>query len=120
MDALLKISNEFNIPIVEDTCHALQASYKGRRCSSFEITDVLVPSSWKSKRMGRRGDYHHSDESLANRLKLIRNHGLAERNTCLEFAYNSRLDTIQAVIAKHLIEIIFRILHLHDEQTPII
>ena len=45
-----------------------------------------------------------NNHALAERLKLIRNHGLVNRNTCKEFAYNSRLDSIQAVIAKHVIE----------------
>ena len=37
-------------------------------------------------------------------MKLIRNHGLINRDVCEEFAYNSRLDTIQAVVAKYLIQ----------------
>ena len=48
--------------------------------------------------------FYNSNEELANKLKLMRNHGLLNRNTCVEFAYNSRLDTIQAVVAKYLIE----------------
>ena len=35
-------------------------------------------------------------------LRLIRNHGLVSRNKNLIFGYNSRLDTIQAVVANHL------------------
>ena len=34
----------------------------------------------------------------ADKLRLLRNHGLADRDTCKIFAYNSRLDTIQAVV----------------------
>ena len=44
------------------------------------------------------------NKSYSDQLKLIRNHGLIDRDTCLQFSYNSRLDTIQAVVAKHLIE----------------
>ena len=45
-----------------------------------------------------------NNKSYSDQLKLIRNHGLSDRDTCLEFSYNSRLDTIQAVVAKHVIE----------------
>ena len=45
-----------------------------------------------------------NNKDLTDNLKLIRNHGLINRDTCVKFAYNSRLDTIQAVVAKHLIE----------------
>tara|TARA_E500000178_G_C16561153_1_gene547378 strand:- start:46 stop:609 length:564 start_codon:yes stop_codon:yes gene_type:complete len=40
-------------------------------------------------------------KSLAQKLILIRNHGLKDRNNCTVFGYNSRLDTIQAAVANY-------------------
>ena len=40
-----------------------------------------------------------SNKKLFNRMKLLRNHGLVSRDKNLIFGYNSRLDTIQAVVA---------------------
>ena len=37
-------------------------------------------------------------------LRLMRNHGLVSRNKNLIFGYNSRLDTIKAVVANHLLK----------------
>ena len=45
-----------------------------------------------------------NSEELADKLRLMRNHGLVGRDECHVFAYNSRLDTIQAVVARHLLE----------------
>ena len=45
-----------------------------------------------------------NSEALANQLKLIRNHGLKNRDECVVFSYNSRLDTLQAIVALHLLE----------------
>ena len=45
-----------------------------------------------------------NDEKFANKIRLLRNHGLVDRDTCEIFGYNSRLDTIQAVIADHLLD----------------
>ena len=42
-------------------------------------------------------------------MLLLRNHGLVGRNTNLLFGYNSRLDTIQAVVANHLLKRIKKI-----------
>tara|TARA_B100001063_G_C16730434_1_gene538966 strand:- start:1088 stop:1654 length:567 start_codon:yes stop_codon:yes gene_type:complete len=42
-----------------------------------------------------------NNKKLANKLYLIRNHGLKDRNTCEIFGYNSRLDTIQATVANY-------------------
>ena len=43
-------------------------------------------------------------QELAKKLSLMRNHGLKDRNNCEVFAYNSRLDTIQAAIANYKIK----------------
>ena len=105
MDALGKISDSYNIPIIEDACHALQAEYFNKRCGSFGKTGCFSFHPLKNLNVwGDGGIITTNDEELSSKLRLIRNHGLVGRNTCVEFAYNSRLDTIQAVVAKHLIE----------------
>jgi dTDP-4-amino-4,6-dideoxygalactose transaminase len=45
-----------------------------------------------------------NSEELAAKLRLMRNHGLLNRDECAVFAYNSRLDTVQAVVARHLLQ----------------
>jgi len=44
---------------------------------------------------------------------LLRNHGLVSRDECAIFAYNSRLDTIQAVVARHLLK---KLNHITDSR----
>ena len=105
MSKLLKVASEHNIHVVEDACHALQAEYHSKHCGSFGITGCFSFHPLKNLNVwGDGGIITTNDETLADRLRLIRNHGLVGRNTCVEFSYNSRLDTIQAVVAKHLIE----------------
>ncbi len=105
MESLNKISKEFQIPIVEDACHALQAEYFGKRCGSLGTAGCFSFHPLKNLNVwGDGGIVTTNSEYLNKKLKLIRNHGLIDRDTCNEFAYNSRLDTIQAVVAKYLIE----------------
>ena len=40
---------------------------------------------------------------MDDQLRLMRNHGLKGRDECVQFSYNSRLDTIQAVVADHVL-----------------
>ena len=42
-----------------------------------------------------------NNKKIADKLYLLRNHGLINRNNSKIFAYNSRLDTIQAVVANY-------------------
>ncbi len=105
MVRLKEISQKFAIPIVEDACHALQAEYFGKRCGSFGDLGCFSFHPLKNLNVwGDGGIIVTDNKSYSDQLKLIRNHGLSDRDTCLQFSYNSRLDTIQAVVAKHLIE----------------
>jgi len=105
MDAIEAIAHKHGLFIVCDACHAVKASYKGKgvgglgtlACYSFHPLKNL--NVW-----GDGGIITTNDNALADKLRLLRNHGLVDRDTCQVFAYNSRLDTIQAVVALHLLD----------------
>lgn len=105
MDVIEKIGKKYNLPIVADACHAIGASYKGRTAGSlgqlacFSFHPLKNLNVW-----GDGGIITTNSEELADKLRLMRNHGLVGRDECHVFAYNSRLDTIQAVVARHLLE----------------
>jgi dTDP-4-amino-4,6-dideoxygalactose transaminase len=44
-----------------------------------------------------------SDDRLCEQLRLLRNHGLRSRDEVETFGYNSRLDTLHAIVATHLL-----------------
>ena len=104
MDKINAIAKKYGIAVVEDACHAIKATYKGRPAGS--LGDFGCFSFHPLKNLNVWGDggiiTTNSDEHT-KRLKLIRNHGLIGRNECVEFGYNSRLDTIQAVVVKHML-----------------
>lgn len=105
MDVIEEIAKRYNLAIVSDACHAINASYKGR--SSGSLGTLACFSFHPLKNLNVWGDggiiTTNSDE-LADKLRLLRNHGLLGRDECKVFAYNSRLDTIQAVVARHLLQ----------------
>ena len=104
MDSINAIAEKHGIYVIEDACHAIQATYKNRPAGS--LGDFGCFSFHPLKNLNVWGDggiiTTDSDEH-AKRLKLIRNHGLIGRNECVEFAYNSRLDSVQAVVVKHML-----------------
>jgi dTDP-4-amino-4,6-dideoxygalactose transaminase len=105
MDAIDYIARSYNLPIVSDACHSIQAEYNGVRSGS--LGDLSCFSFHPLKNLNVWGDggiiTTNSDE-LSNKLRLMRNHGLVGRDECQMFAYNSRLDTVQAVVARYLLE----------------
>ncbi|EKD72092.1 MAG: hypothetical protein ACD_46C00012G0005 [uncultured bacterium] len=104
MDVMRDIAKRHHLFIVEDACHGIQATYRGE--STGALGDIGCFSFHPLKNLNIWGDggiiTTHSDQ-LADELRLLRNHGLRGRDECLRFAYNSRLDTIQAVVADHLL-----------------
>lgn len=92
-----------NIAVVSDACHAIKAMYHGRQAG--ELGTVACFSFHPLKNLNIWGDggiVTTNSGELANTLRLLRNHGLLNRDECKVFAYNSRLDTVQAVVARHL------------------
>lgn len=104
MDEINLIAKNNNLFVVEDACHAICATYNNRFAGT--LGDIGCFSFHPLKNLNVWGDggiiTTNSDE-LANKLNLMRNHGLKGRDECVLFSYNSRLDTIQAVVADHLL-----------------
>ena len=105
MDLINMIAEKHKIPVIEDACHAIQAKYKGKSAGNLGCFGCFSFHPLKNLNVwGDGGIITTNSDDHAKRLKLIRNHGLIGRNECVEFAYNSRLDTIQAVVAQHMLD----------------
>lgn len=115
MDEIERISTKYDIPVVSDACHAINAEYKGRKSGSLGTVSCFSFHPLKNLNVwGDGGIITTNSNELADKLRLLRNHGLAGRNECRVFAYNSRLDTIQAVVARHLLK--HKIEHITDSR----
>ena len=105
MKAIMKISKKYSIPVIEDSCHAILAKRYGKFAGNFGKMGCFSLHPLKNLNVWGDGGYivvkNYKD---FKRLSLMRNHGLVGRNKNLLFGYNSRLDTVQAVVANHLLK----------------
>ena len=105
MDSIMKIANKYNLNVIEDSCHAIGANYKKKSAGSFGISGCFSFHPLKNINVwGDGGIICTNDKKFANKISLLRNHGLINRNECKIFGYNSRLDTLQAIVAYNLIK----------------
>jgi len=105
MNAIRDIAGRHGLAIVEDACHAITATYKGRPAGTFGIAGCFSMHPLKNLNVwGDGGMVCTGSDEFAAKIRLMRNHGLSDRDTCQMFAYNSRLDTIQAVVGHHLLQ----------------
>ena len=97
MDKINEIAVSNNLFVIEDAAQAFGASYRNQPVGSLGIAAAF--SLHPLKNLGLLGDagvITTSDETLYRKIKLLRNHGLANRDECHVWGYNSRLDALQA------------------------
>ncbi len=105
MDAILKIASRRKLLVIEDAAQAISASYQGKAVGSFGIAGCFSFHPLKNLNgWGDGGAVTTNSQDLFDKLILLRNHGLRNRDEVALFGYNSRLDTLQAAILLHLME----------------
>lgn len=105
MDRIMSIAGKRNLFVVEDACHAIKAKVREKSPGSFGNTGCFSLHPLKNLNVwGDGGVIVTNSEKIHDRLVLLRNHGLLNRNECVLWGYNSRLDSIQAVVASHLLK----------------
>jgi dTDP-4-amino-4,6-dideoxygalactose transaminase len=112
MEAIMNLAKKHNLFVIEDTCQAIGADFifsDGRKQKVGTIGDVGCVSFFPSKNLGCYGDggaLFTNDDALAEKLRIVCNHGMKVRYYHDEIGVNSRLDSIQAVVLdaklKHL------------------
>jgi UDP-2-acetamido-2-deoxy-ribo-hexuluronate aminotransferase len=112
MEKIMAIAEKHGLSVIEDNAQAIGADYyftNGEQRKTGAIGHIATTSFYPSKNLGAFGDggaIFTNDDSLAQRIKMIANHGQSRQYYHDVVGCNSRLDTIQAVILdiklKHL------------------
>ena len=104
MDAILAIARGHGLIVIEDAAQAPGATYRGRPVGSLGDMTVFSLNYHKHIHTGEGGVVTTNDERLAERLRLVRNHGeavVAERSITdivNLLGFNLRLTELQAAI----------------------
>lgn len=113
MDELLEIAQQYNLSLVEDACQAHGAQYFSRKENCWRTAGSMgvaaAFSFYPGKNLGACGEAGAAttnDETLARKMRMLRDHGQAKKYYHDMEGYNGRLDSIQAgllhVKLKHL------------------
>ena len=104
MVKLNKIAKKYNIPIVEDACQSILASINKKNAGTWSEFGAFSLHPLKNINVWSDGGIIvTSNKKYYQHLKLLRNHGLVDRDNVKICGYNSRLDTFQAVVGNWLI-----------------
>lgn len=75
-DALNEIAEEYDLKIIADACHSLGAMYNNRPCGSLADISCFSLHPVKAITAGEGGVATTSDDELARRMTIFRNHGI--------------------------------------------
>jgi len=109
MDALLDLAERHGVALIEDAAHAPGARWNGRMCGTIGDIGCFSFFSNKNLPVGEGGMLVTSNPELAERLRLLRSHGMtrltwdrhrghASSYDVVALGFNYRLDEIRAAI----------------------
>lgn len=100
MPSILKIAKKHNLVVIEDAAQAIGAKINGIHVGNFGLGAGFSLHPLKNLNIwGDGGMITTNNDEIASKIKLLRNHGLKNRDEAQMFGYNSRLDTVQAAVA---------------------
>jgi dTDP-4-amino-4,6-dideoxygalactose transaminase len=107
MDPILYLANKYNVAVIEDACQAHGAEYYSHRDVRWKkagsMGKAAAFSFYPGKNLGACGEagaVTTNDESLAKKIRMLRDHGQAKKYHHDLEGYNGRLDAVQAGILR--------------------
>jgi len=105
MDAILELAHRFNLIVIEDACQAHGAEYFSKKENRWRkagsMGQAAAFSFYPGKNLGACGEagaVTTNDEALAQKVRMLRDHGQSRKYYHEMEGYNGRLDAIQAGI----------------------
>jgi dTDP-4-amino-4,6-dideoxygalactose transaminase len=104
MEEIMAVAAEFNLYVIEDNAQSIGGDYyfnNGTKVKTGSIGTIGCTSFFPSKNLGCYGDggaMCTNDDALAEKLKMVANHGQKRRYFHEMVGCNSRLDALQAAV----------------------
>ncbi len=98
MDEICAFAAEHDLAVIEDAAQAHGARYKGQCVGSIGDAGCFSFYATKNITTGEGGIVTTDDDTLAEQIRLLRSHGMSDRDHHTELGYNYRMSDLQAAI----------------------
>ena len=120
MRQICNIAKRNGLIVIEDAAQAVSASIEEKVVGSFGKAGCFSLHPLKNLNIAGDGGMITTDsKELYMKLKKLRNHGLKNRDEIEFFGYNSRLDTLQATIANHVLNTLESVIEKRKKNAAI-
>lgn len=100
LDGLANLARRHGIRLIEDASQAHGATYRNRTIGSGALATFSFYPGKNLGAAGEAGAVVTNDETMAQEMRLLRNHGSAEKYVHLRVGYNYRMEGLQAAILR--------------------
>ena len=113
MDEIVKITNDFNMHLVEDCAEAHGAEYKNKKTGSFGIISCFSFYGNKIITTGEGGMCLTDDASVSRKMKILRDHGMSPDRRYWHdiIGFNYRMTNLQAALGVAQLQKIDRLIN---------
>lgn len=98
MDKIMEIAKKHNLEVIEDCCQSHGAEYKGKR---IPVSSIGCFSFYPGKNLGAYGEggaVVTDDKEIAEKIKILRDHGQEKKYYHKYIGYNYRMDGFQGAV----------------------
>jgi dTDP-4-amino-4,6-dideoxygalactose transaminase len=100
MDAITGLAERHDLAVIEDAAQAHGAAIRGRRAGTLGTAACFSFYPTKNMTTGEGGMVTTTDAQLADRMRVVRNHGMRARYQYEGFGLNLRMTDIEAAIGR--------------------
>jgi dTDP-4-amino-4,6-dideoxygalactose transaminase len=105
MDAIMEIAERRGLIVIEDAAQSIGSMFQGRKSGSFGHFGCFSAHPLKNlNAVGDAGFVTTNDSAAAARMRRLRTHGMADRETVDEWGFVSRMDALQAAILEYRLD----------------
>jgi perosamine synthetase len=100
MDEISELADKYSLKIIEDACQSVGSTFKKKQTGTMGLMGCFSMYASKVLTCGEGGAIATNSDDLADRLRMIRNHGMVDGYDTRVFGLNLRLPELSAAIAK--------------------
>ena len=120
MDEIIELCNTHSLDLIEDACQSLGSVYKKKQTGTMGIMGCFSLYASKVLTCGEGGAIATDNDNLADKLKMIRNHGMVEGYDTRVFGLNFRLPELSAAVAKAQMNKLPKMLDLRRQNAELL
>ena len=120
IDEIGELAEKHSLDFIEDACQSLGSSYKNKQTGTFGTLGCFSMYASKVLTAGEGGAVATDSDELADKLKMIRNHGMVEGHDTRVLGLNLRLPELSAAVAKVQMQKLDKMLEIRRRNAELL